>query len=249
MPSIDSQSQGPPTSAEPELRVDVQRVLSFFDEKPPGSRGHATAIVSVLGEDLSAASFRHCLLANGATEVNIRCDKVGTGNLQGPRLDRWIEADLEDGRRVLFQAEIKNWSAHAIGGKPIAINADRQEISDYKDWYWKKHWDSRRRTFKNPSVAKVLVPMKPPSDHDNRDILPLIMFWAPVGPHKSRYRRNQSAGGHLFSISLPKERGFGELWVFSVSSYLRSLRTATVSLPMPDAATRLGLLMHMMEVA
>ena len=131
MPSIDSQSQGPPTSAEPELRVDVQRVLSFFDEKPPGSRGHATAIVSVLGEDLSAASFRHCLLANGATEVNIRCDTVGTGKqLQSPRLDRWIEADLEGGRRVLFQAgDQKLVRPRHRRQDRIAIDADRQEIS------------------------------------------------------------------------------------------------------------------------
>ena len=261
MPSTDSQSQSSLKSSAPEIRVDVQQVLSFFDEKPPCSRGHATAIVSVLGEDLAAASFRHCLLANGATEVNIRCDTVGTGKQRGPRLDRWIEADLEGGRRVLFQAEIKSWSAHAIGGRPLAIDADRQEITDYKDWYWKQHWHSRRRTLNHPNVAKVLVRMKPPFDCDNRERLPLIMFWAPVGPRRSQYKQNQSAGGHLFSISKPtcnfpfdppaswpEKRGFDELWVFSVSSYLRSLRTATVSLPMPDAAARLGLLDRMTEL-
>ena len=132
------------------VRVDVQQVLRFFDEKPPCSRGHATAIVSVLGEDLAAASLRHCLLANGASGVNIRIETVGTGNRSGPRLDRWIEADLKGGRRILFQTEVKSWSAHAIGGKTLAINASAEETRDYRDAYWKGQWDSRRRTFKWP---------------------------------------------------------------------------------------------------
>ena len=69
----------------------------------------------MLGEDLSAASLQHCLESNGASYVNVRPETVGTGRQKGPRLDRWIEADLADGRRVLFQTEIKSWSAWAIG--------------------------------------------------------------------------------------------------------------------------------------
>ena len=186
---------------------------------------------------------------------------MGTGRRQGPRLDRWIEADLKDGRRVLFQTEIKSWSAWAIGGKTLPINAPAKVLSNYKDTYWKGQWDSRRRTFKSPNVAKVLVPMKPPFDQDDREILPLIIYWAPAGPRRSGFKQNQSQGGHLFSISeptcefkfdvprsWPEERGFEELWVFSVSSYLRSLRTASVDLPMPNVAARFAILAHMMQL-
>ena len=132
MPSLPPEVDESLLSSASIVRVDVQQVLRFFDEKPPCSRGHATAIVSLLGEDLAAASLRHCLLANGANSVNVRIETVGTGNRSGPRLDRWIEADLKCGRRILFQTEVKSWSAHAIGGKTLAINASAEETRDYR---------------------------------------------------------------------------------------------------------------------
>ena len=261
MPSLPPEVDESLLSSASIVRVDVQQVLRFFDEKPPCSRGHATAIVSLLGEDLAAASLRHCLLANGANSVNVRIETVGTGNRSGPRLDRWIEADLKGGRRILFQTEVKSWSAHAIGGKTLAINASAEETRDYRDAYWKGQWDSRRRTFKWAIVGKVLVHMKCPFEQDDREILPLVIYWAPVAPRKSRYKKSQSTGGHLFSISeptcdfpfdvprsWPAEQGFSEVWVFSVSGYLRSLRSATIDLPMPNAAERFAILAQMMQL-
>lgn len=252
--------QFPPSAAE-EVQVDVQQVLSFFDEKPPYSKGHATAIVSVLGEDLAAASLRDCLLANGASRVKIRNDTVGTGNRSGPRLDRWIEADLRGGRRVLFQTEIKSWSAHAIKGRTLAIDASAADTKQYQETYWKRQWDSRRRTFKSSNVAKVLVHMEPRFDQDDREQLPLVIYWSPVAPGRSRYKQDQSRGGHLFSISeptcdfpfdvpgsWPEACGFKEVWVFSVSGYLRSLGSATIELPMSNAAERFAILARMMQL-
>jgi len=227
MPSILPESDGPRVPLTPQVVVNVEQVLKFFDEKPSYTGNPATAIVAVLGEDLAAATLRHCLLANGATSVNVRTETVGTGRRKGPRLDRWIEADLKDDRRVLFQTEIKNWSAWAIRGITIPVNAPAKALNDYKDAYWKRRWDSHGRTFRSPDVAKVLVHMKPPPDCDGREILPLIIFWNPIGPRRSRFKQNQSQGGHLFSISeptcnftfdvpqsWPEERGFKELWVF-----------------------------------
>ena len=188
MSGILPESDGPHVPSTPQVAVNVEQVLRFFDEKPRYPGNHATAIVSVLGEDLAAASLQDCLLANGATFVNIRTETVGTGRQQGPRLDRWIEADLKDGRRVLFQTEIKSWSAWAIGGKTLPIDALAKVLSDYKDTYWKQQWDSSRRTFKRPDVAKVLVHMQPPFDRDDRELLPLIIYWAPAGPRQSKYK-------------------------------------------------------------
>ena len=261
MPKTNSEVFESPTDQAPVVRVDVQQVLRFFDEKPPCSTGHATAIVSVLGEDLAAASLRDCLLANGAGPVNIRSETVGTGGRSGPRLDRWIEADLKGGRRVLFQTEIKSWSAHAIGGKTLAVNASAEQVREYQNTYWKGQWDSCRRTFKSSNVAKVLVHMEPKFDQDDREKLPLLIYWSPVAPKKSRYKQSQSAGGHLFSISQPtcdfpfdvpsswpSARGFNEVWIFSVSGYLRSRRSATIEIPMPNAAERLAILVRMMQL-
>ena len=109
------------------LNVNVRETLAFFDEKPCWSERQATAIVGVLGEDLSAAVLQHCLEANEASNVYVRNETVGTGGRSGPRLDRWIEADLPGGKKVLFQTEIKSWSAHAIGGEVLRLSAPAEE--------------------------------------------------------------------------------------------------------------------------
>lgn len=233
------------------LRVNVRETLRFFDEKPDWSAQQATAVVAVLGEDLAAAALQHCLEANDASKVTIRTETVGTGGLKGPRLDRWIEVDLSSGQRFLFQTEIKNWSAHAIGGRTLALDAPAGSVEKYKQCHWANGWDAESWTFKRSDVAKVLVPMQPSFDTDDRTILPLVIYWTSTGPE---YREDRVPGGHLFSIdrptcnfpfrppaTWPREMGFPELWVFSVSSYLRSVpqEEEEIELHMPNAANRL----------
>ena len=85
-------------------------------------------------------------------------------------------------------------------------------------------------------IAKVLVPMKPPSDLEAQsiDIRPLLIFWEPTGPQ-------DKADEHLFRMDTPYDE-FRSLWVFSVSSYLRSIPDASIELEMPDAYRRLRIL-------
>lgn len=243
------------------LSLDVKRVLNFLDEKPDWSVGHATAIVSVLGEDLAAATLQHCLKANGATHVAVRPEAVGTGKRKGPRLDRWIEADLASGEKYLFQTEIKSWSAHAIGGKVVPVPATRAQLSEEKRRNWGKLWDPDARTLSNKLAAKVLVPMNPPKNAECRTILPLLIFWYPVVPGNKSQGIPRVKGGHLFSVasptaefpfatddSWPKVCEFPELWMFSVSSYLRSLKQSQLELKMPQAAARLRTLTELVKV-
>ena len=237
---------------DPSLHINIKETLNFFDEKPPWASGNATAIVAMLGEDLSAAALQHCLESNGSTDVNVRSETVGTGRRRGPRLDRWIEADLPCRRKVLFQTEIKSWSAWAIGGKVLAIDAPREVVENYKHWYWEGQWDAERHTLKHDYVAKVLVPMQPGFETQEREQLPLIIYWAPVSPKPDTAKQLHAKGGHLFSIpnpsydfpfvapqSWPDAHRFPELWVFSVSSYLRSIEQNDVKLNMPIAASRI----------
>ena len=244
------------------VRLNVRETLVFFDEKPDWSKQQATAIVGVIGEDLAAAALRHCLEANGASNITVRIEPVTTGMRRGPQLDRWIEADLRGGCRVLFQTEIKNWSAHAIGGKTLGVDASPEEVGAYKEDRWGTQWDAERRTLKWPYVAKVLVPMKVPFDDGGRDILPLLIFWTAMGPGDQQDATDRVEGGHLFSISgptvtfgfavpptWPELPGFRELWVFSVSSYLRSINQAAIELEMPQAAARLRSLDRLVQLS
>ncbi len=247
------------------MNIDLRETLSFFDEKPCWSIGHATGVVAMLGEDLAAGALKHCLESNGASGVTVRAETVGTGKQRGPRLDRWIEADLRDGRRVLFQTEIKNFSAHAIGGKTLPVKASADELKAYQNDFWQRRWDSRRRTLKHAHEAKVLVRMKPGFDAGSRKQLPLIVFWEPMAPARGFSSGYRARGGYLFSVPNPTcnfgfdppsswdghERGFPELWVFSVSSYLRSVAKAQdrVDLEMPIAEVRLGALTRLIVPA
>ena len=47
----------PHVPSTPQVVVNVEQTLRFLDEKLPYLGNHATAIVSVLGEDLAAASY------------------------------------------------------------------------------------------------------------------------------------------------------------------------------------------------
>ena len=237
------------------LSIDIQRTLEFFDEKPEWSRGHATAIVGVLGEDLAAAAFQHCLERSGGRNISVLDETVGTGGRKGPRLDRWIEADLRDDRRVLFQTEIKNWSAHAIHGKKLKVDTSSEDLARLKQERWNELWDDTKRQLRDKYIAKALRPMQPPNGQTDRRILPLLIFWQPLGPSLQSEHENQAEGGHIFSLPRPQLQfefevsdtavpmyPFPELWVFSVSSYLRSLSQPIIQLEMPNALARLHVL-------
>lgn len=225
------------------MTINVEVLLRFFDEKPSWSEKHATSIASIVGEDLGAACFIQHLESKGDKAAVLtlpgtdRPRPVTTGMRKGPRLDRWIQVDWQNGLSTVFQTEIKSWSAHAKGGKRLALCADQDEVTQYKQARWDWHWDGH--TLREPSAAKVLSRMKPPVGVCNESVLPLLIFWEPIGP------RDQS-GSPLFRIPIPGMpdgfKDFPELWVFSVSSYLRSISHTRIELNMPSAAHRLRLL-------
>ena len=237
------------------VKINVKEILSFFDEKPDWSIKHATSVVGVIGEDLNAACFQRYMESNGA-KATVLQDPVGTGKRKGPRLDRWIKVDCPHGSRTLFQTEIKNWSAHAIGGETLPVDASHAEVTKYKQKRWKDKWDSRKRTLKNDYIAKVMVPMKPPSDLGLKEenIRPLLIFWEALGPKARSHLFCMTNLTYNFPFNIPSTwpnsmtYEFPELWVFSVSSYLRSIKDAIIELPMPNVASRLQALERLTSV-
>ena len=231
------------------VTVDVTETLRFFDEIPEWAVKQATAIVGLIGEDLNTACLQHYLESQGAA-VTVYPDSVTTGKSKGPRLDRWIGVDGAFGENVLFQTEIKNWSAHAISGRKLRIDAPSHEIREYKRRRWEGRWDARCRTLNRHSTAKVLISMNlpPHMNMKERTVKPLLVFWEPIGPYDS----------HLFKMDVsydfpfprpsnwPADGAFTEfpsLWVFSVSSYLRSLPSESkISLKMPTVIDRYDIL-------
>ena len=228
-----------------EIVVDIQETLSFFDEVPKWAEKQATSIVAVIGEDLAAGCFRKHLESEGAT-VCVRYIKDGdciypesvtTGRRRGPRLDRWIVVDRPDGGRTVFQTEIKNSSAQAFGGETIALNAPPEDFRDYTTRMWQNAWDPDTQSLRDPGAAKVLKRMRIPNDLSEECVKPLLICWIPITPENE-------PDSFLFQIATRPgpDCDFSELWVFSISSYLRSLGQAKIALKMPVAAARLRIL-------
>lgn len=215
------------------IRLPIRLLLKFFDETPEYSRGHATAIVSVAGEDLGAGLLVDYYRKSGA-EAEVLDQLCTQGTQKGKRLDRWVRVG-KNGKSTYFQVEIKNWSAHAIGGRILAINASTSEIKGYKIESWSREWNGK--SFKKEAVRKVLIPMKPPKV--GAKIEPLVCYWMPMHP--------TGKTDALFSVQVPSGK-FSRVWVFSMSAHLRNLLESgekIVKIEAPAAKTRLQLLNQM----
>ena len=227
--------------------IDVPGIIEFFDEKSDYSSKQSTSVVAVVGEDLAAACFKKYIEdKEQGTTVCIRWDDEVPKSCKGGRhkLDRWIVVDRPNCGRQVFQTEIKHWSAHSSGGKEIPLEVEAKELRDHKHDRWRKQWDPDKQSLKDDGHAKVLMPMKPPpEDLKGSYILPLIIYWAPMAPECKPDKP-------LFSVCTNSEC-FKKLWVFSISSYLRSIREREpkICLKMPTAAKRLRILKDLFQLA
>ena len=133
-----------------------------------------------------------------------------TGKKKGVRLDAWVLADDGAGAKVLYQVEVKNWSAHAIGGARLNLDAAPAKIAAHKIDRWQQQSDDASGTFRDESVAKVLVRMRAPQDCDLQE--PVICYWWGVHP--------EGADEPLFQRQI-RDHWCTRVWIFSMSSYLR----------------------------
>ena len=221
------------------LTVDRLVLLQFLDVKSGSAKGDATGVIAVVGEDLNAACFQHYAKSK-RDKVEILPGPVKTPGIKGPHLDRWIKVDRRSGSKILYQTEIKKWMARAIGGEALPVDATPQTIADYKQRRWQRHWNAESCTPRTRLCAKVLTPgMKVPDGLDGRTIRPLLIFWEAIGPN--------GADGHFFNVAVNKSQSpkYRRLYVFSVSSYLRSLGDDSITLPMPHAARRINAMNRM----
>ena len=211
------------------MEIDIAEVLRFFDEAPSDSRRQATAIVAVAGEDLGVGLLAHCWKHRGAT-VDALPGPCAQGKKKGSILDRWVRV-TSDNKTTYYQVEIKNWSAHAIGGRRLKVDGSLEEVAAHKRERWSKEWDGA--TFRKPMVRKVLTPMKPRAE--DWKVRPLACYWDAMHP--------DGKGEPLFSVPVSDpEAAFPRVWVFSMSAYLRELRASGAShvwLEMPETVTRM----------
>jgi hypothetical protein len=215
-------------------KLDLRELVNFYDYAVKGSERHAAAVNAMIGEEFAVSLVLQYFQKNGKTLVAlpVPCTQ---GTQKGKRLDKWFVQKDPEGV-FLYQTEIKNWSAHSIGGTP-AVKEWHDLPLDSLEWtqYRKKVWNRRfttNSTLRDPEARKVLTPMKPPSEFEHAAIKPVICFWEGMHP--------EGKVDVFFDVSLTGEK-FDRLFVFSMSNFVHQLLaegTYFLDVAMPDAAAR-----------
>jgi hypothetical protein len=194
------------------------------------SIGHASAINAVLGEDLAVTLLTHYLKGVGLEVVAL--DEVCTqGTQRGYRLDKWIAVKSAT-QSVIYQVEIKNWSAHSIGGKSVMVGADEDYMREFRRKRWVYQFNEEERIPSQPETLKVLTKMRVPSEYINYKHEAMLCFWEPLHPN-----------GELeafFEVDVVSD-AFKKIKIFSMSNYVSELLKTTdkIVVGMNDADERI----------
>jgi hypothetical protein len=218
------------------MKLNVKELLYFFDNKNDDVRHDISSVIGVVGEDLGAALFKHYYEKSFGKKVTISPNPVlgvtELGTKKGPRLDRWIYVAQSKNKFTAYQTEIKNWSAYALGARKVDPSIEAVSVTGYKNW--KNRIKNLQHKDRN-GESKVFYPMKTPADYLSKATRePLIIYWWVL----SKDGKNINP---FFSVNI-SIKGFKKLNVFSMSNYLRSVKSKEIVLDMPSAEKRIKLL-------
>jgi hypothetical protein len=224
------------------MEISIKKIIEFFDDKSDHHKGDVNAVVSVLGEDLNIAIYEHFR----KNKIDILENSVTQGFRGGKYLDRWVVDKKEN---ILWQCEIKNWSATAIGGKELKINARPDSVREVVNYYWNREFEdggsfSKKPKEKHPNgVSKALLEMKKPRGYEKSKVSPLLIYWMPISLNSINLSPLSVVS--VKKLDLPIATKFKKLYIFSVSLYLRQLYKKgqlSIILDMPAFERRLGIL-------
>jgi hypothetical protein len=236
------------------MHINISVLLKYFDVKETTDYGDTTATISVVGEDLCAAIFKHYSeLERGAKvsivdpnlHIPVQMKKIGR------RLDRWI---MEEGKNenIFYQSEIKNWCARAIGGVDVPLEADGETLDRLSEHNWLHHLPDFQSSEGN-GLNKVLIEMlndklvvvdKRLHLPDSYRKEPLLILWNVAKPREEKE--------YFFKFNLPNRYfDYEYCWVFSSSLYLRHLYkqdASEIQIDMPNVNRRLKQLNQIFKV-
>jgi hypothetical protein len=227
--------------SEHRIKVDPIEVQKFFNlvQVDKGLGTHVSAIVGFLGEDLVLGLFISWLKNEGHKSINILSYSCTPGGNKGQRLDAWISSVIGR-RKILFQVEVKNWTANAIGGIEAPLEAKDCDLL-------KDASTTLNRYLKNKKVRrstlKVLNNMEPPEGVEARTrVVPVLAVWSPVCTERAKRLTP------YFSIpnAFRNKSRFPDLHIFSATNYLRTLPKKKLMVSMPRVQERILLLKRML---
>ncbi|MBS0340401.1 MAG: hypothetical protein JSS56_07720 [Proteobacteria bacterium] len=213
-------------------------LLRFYDDKQDlgfqhRRRGaHVSAITGVIGEELLLELLCHYFkYQRPAVHCEVLPDKPRRRDepIEGKRgSGNWLDAWVKLGAGHLAQVEIKNWSAHSLGGKTLALDATDAVIEADATARWKSFFGDND---KMPSSArKILLDYPMPGGIQlAMPVERILCFWQPVVQDSLKPMSNAVICGK-------------EISVFSASIYLRQLEMESIELDCPDVEERLRVL-------
>jgi len=187
---------------------------------------------------LNSAIFKHFREEEFGSLVKVFDDTPTTGNNIGKRLDRWIFEE-KGKNKILYQAEIKNWAARAIGGSNVAIDIGIQKLSELIRQNWNHQFLDINKKEKN-GINKVFIEMKEKEGLKNKingkyEKVPLLIIWEAAHP------RGENKQWYRYQVN-KKYFDFDYCYIFSCSLYLRYLyakKVKKISLEMTNVERRL----------
>lgn len=197
------------------MRLDLEQLLDFYDYRVQGSDTHASAINAVLGEDIAVELMRNHFEALGFKFQET--EPCTQGRQAGHRLDRWVHIE-RDGEESLYQVEIKNWSAHSIGGRRVPRNPSEDEMKIFRQERWHRQFNERTNIPTQKETVKVLTPMLAPRQFERLQQQPMLCFWEPMHPLGSE---------DAFMSAPVTDPNFETIFVFSMSNHIRRLLRET----------------------
>lgn len=224
----------------------IDELIKFYDLKGENSK-HASSVTGLIGEDLITGIFKHYLESKSPKpKVNVLTENPKEKN--GRWLDRWI-IEENGNKNICYQTEIKNWSAHSLGG--VHFEYDPKNPMDFKtldsDKIFSKIWDDTKKEFKDAAVNKVLKQMKSNAELatlSNKIIEPLVCFWMPI--------TRSSVKDPIIELNISNENtNFNKVTIFSSSIYLRKLRSrgdTKIEIESGQIATRMGKLNYLFSI-
>ena len=207
-------------------KLNLRELLNFYDYRVPSSNTHASAVNAVLGEDLALALIVHYLKSLGLEVVTLS-EVCTQGTQRGYRLDKWIVIKSAN-ESVIYQVEIKNWSAHSIGGKSVKLDADEDYMHEFRLKRWLHQFNVDKQLPSQKATLKVLTKMRVPTEYKNYKHEALLCFWEPLH-HKGELEA-------FFEVDVLNE-SFKKLKVFSMSNYVSMLLKTTETIEVEMSAT------------
>jgi hypothetical protein len=224
----------------------IDELIKFYDLKGENSK-HASSVTGLIGEDLITGIFKHYLESKSPnSKINVLSENPK--EKKGRWLDRWIIQE-NGNKNICYQTEIKNWSAHSLGG--VHFEYDPNQSLDFNtldsDKIFNKIWDDSKMEFKDAAVNKVLKQMKSNAELDtlpNKIIEPLVCFWMPI--------TRSSVKDPIIELNISNTNTiFKKATIFSSSIYLRKLKSGgltTIEIESGQIATRMQKLNNLFSI-